>query len=53
MKAWNAASTKKVEQEIARLQNLGWYHSMELPDGRVILGIQTIDQMRIVSRPAA
>jgi tRNA (mo5U34)-methyltransferase len=46
MKAWNAASTKKVGQEIARLQNLGWYHSIELPDGRVIPGIQTIDQMR-------
>ena len=46
MKAWNAASTKKVEQEIARLQNLGWYHSMELPDGRVIPGIQTLDQLR-------
>jgi tRNA (mo5U34)-methyltransferase len=46
MKAWNAASTKKVEQEIARLQNLGWYHSMELPDGSVIPGIQTLDQLR-------
>ena len=46
MKAWNAASTKKVEKEIARLEDLGWYHSMELPDGRVIPGIQTIGQLR-------
>jgi len=46
MRAWNAASTKKVEKEIARLQNLGWYHSIELPDGQVIPGIQTLDQLR-------
>lgn len=45
MRAWNAASTKKVEKEIARLQNLRWYHSVELPDGRVIPGIQTPDQL--------
>ncbi len=46
MRAWNAASTKKVEKEIARLQSLGWYHSVELPDGRVIPGFQTPGKMR-------
>jgi tRNA (mo5U34)-methyltransferase len=33
---------KKLE-ELARL---GWYHSMELPDGRVIPGFQSIDRLR-------
>ncbi|HEY1757608.1 MAG TPA: methyltransferase domain-containing protein [Bryobacteraceae bacterium] len=46
MKAWNSAYSRKVESEIARLQTLGWYHSIELPGGRVIPGIQTLDQLR-------
>ncbi len=46
MRAWETATTKKVEQEVARFQNLGWYHSIELPDGSVIPGIQTPAQLR-------
>ncbi len=46
MKAWNPEFTKKIEKEVARLQNLGWYHSFELPNGHVIPGIQTLAQMR-------
>lgn len=46
MKAWDWASTKQVKSEIARLQKLGWYHSIELPDGRVTPGIQSLATMR-------
>src|ERR1035438_9075501 len=34
---------KKKLEELARL---GWYHSMELPDGRVIPGFQSLDVLR-------
>ena len=35
-----------VTEQLAALQRLGWYHSMELPDGSVIPGFQTIAQLR-------
>jgi tRNA (mo5U34)-methyltransferase len=34
------------QRQIARLSQLGWYHSIELPDGGVIEGHQTIEQLR-------
>jgi tRNA (mo5U34)-methyltransferase len=37
-----AANQLQVEQ----LSKLGWYHSMELPDGSIIPGLQSIEQLR-------
>lgn len=33
-------------RQAARLSRLGWYHSIELPDGGVIEGLQSLDQQR-------
>jgi tRNA (mo5U34)-methyltransferase len=33
-------------QKLDELARLGWYHSMELPDGRVIPGFQTLETLR-------
>jgi tRNA (mo5U34)-methyltransferase len=33
-------------QKLEELQRLGWYHSLELPDGRVIPGFQSLAQLR-------
>ena len=33
-------------RQIERLSKLGWYHSIELPDGSVIEGHQSIEQLR-------
>ena len=33
-------------RQIERLSKLGWYHSIELPDGGVIEGHQSIEQLR-------
>src|SRR5579862_1291456 len=34
------------QKQLHELARLGWYHSMELPDGRVIPGFQTLDVLR-------
>ena len=34
------------QSKLAELARLGWYHSMELPDGRMISGFQTLDTLR-------
>jgi tRNA (mo5U34)-methyltransferase len=34
------------QRQVERLSKLGWYHSIELPDGTVIRGHQSIDQQR-------
>jgi tRNA (mo5U34)-methyltransferase len=39
----NTEATSGLRAELARL---GWYHSLELPDGSVIHGLQTLDQLR-------
>ena len=39
----NTAATIGLRAELARL---GWYHSLELPGGHVIPGLQTLDQLR-------
>jgi tRNA (mo5U34)-methyltransferase len=44
-----ARDTRVIEEsrrQAARLSRLGWYHSIELPDGGVIEGLQTLDQQR-------
>jgi tRNA (mo5U34)-methyltransferase len=33
-------------QKLEELERLGWYHSMQLPDGRVIPGFQSLEQLR-------
>jgi tRNA (mo5U34)-methyltransferase len=44
--ARNEAVTRATKQQIATLDELGWYHSIELPDGTVIQGLQSIEQLR-------
>ena len=34
------------QRQVERLANLGWYHSIELPDGDVIQGHQSVEQLR-------
>lgn len=34
------------QRQVERLSRLGWYHSIELPDGTVIPGHQSIEQQR-------
>ncbi|MCU1325128.1 MAG: hypothetical protein JWN34_498 [Bryobacterales bacterium] len=34
-------------RQIERLNRLGWYHSIELPDGSVIEGHQSIEQLKL------
>jgi tRNA (mo5U34)-methyltransferase len=44
-----ARDTRVIEEshrQAARLSRLGWYHTIELPDGGVIEGLQTLDQQR-------
>jgi tRNA (mo5U34)-methyltransferase len=44
-----ARDTRFIEEsrrQAARLSRLGWYHSIELPDGGVIEGLQSLDQQR-------
>ncbi|MDE3198431.1 MAG: TIGR04290 family methyltransferase, partial [Acidobacteriota bacterium] len=33
-------------RQVERLSRLGWYHSIELPDGGVIEGHQSVEQLR-------
>ena len=44
-----ARDTRFIEEsrrQAARLSRLGWYHSIELPDGGVIEGLQSLEQQR-------
>ena len=45
-RARNQETTDGISKLIGQLGELGWYHSIELPDGSVIPGIQTIEQLR-------
>jgi tRNA (mo5U34)-methyltransferase len=45
MKAGNPAVTSATRKQIEQLQSLGWYHSIELPNGETIRGLQTLDQL--------
>ena len=44
--ARNPAVTKETQKQIEELDSLGWYHSIELPDGRIIKGLQSVDRLR-------
>ncbi len=46
MEARNQVYTRETQKQIGELSRLGWYHSIELPDGQVIPGLQTIGQLR-------
>ena len=44
-----ARDTRVIEEsrrQAARLSRLGWYHTIELPDGTVIEGLQSLEQQR-------
>src|SRR5580692_11155084 len=45
-RARNVETTEGIGQLIEKFGKLGWYHSIELPDGSVIPGLQTLDQLR-------
>lgn len=44
-RARNQETTEGIRKLRDELAQLGWYHSIELPDGRVIQGLQTIGQL--------
>ncbi len=45
-KARDGDSTAWVKEQIALLSQKGWYHSIELPDGHVLEGVQSIDHLK-------
>jgi tRNA (mo5U34)-methyltransferase len=45
-RARNTETTEGISKLIDQLGKLGWYHSIELPDGTVIPGIQSIELLR-------
>jgi tRNA (mo5U34)-methyltransferase len=45
-RARNADTTETVKRWREELAQLGWYHSIELPDGRILRGHQTIAQLK-------
>jgi tRNA (mo5U34)-methyltransferase len=46
MPARNAEFTELIRKRISQLEELGWYHSIELKDSQVIQGLQSLDQLR-------
>ncbi len=46
MEARNQLYTQETRKQIGELSRLGWYHSIQLPDGQVIPGLQTLEQLR-------
>jgi tRNA (mo5U34)-methyltransferase len=39
-------ATQETRKQLEKLDQLGWYHSIELPDGAVLKGFQSLDQLR-------
>jgi tRNA (mo5U34)-methyltransferase len=46
IRAGDPQATRRVSEFVRELAGKGWYHSFELPDGRVIDGFQTLAQLR-------
>src|SRR5579884_722520 len=46
VRAGDAASTARTRELLKDLTELGWYHSIELPDGTVIPGLHSADHLR-------
>src|ERR1700691_2650901 len=44
--ARNAHITSETRKQIDQLNALGWYHSIELPDGEVIQGFLSIERLK-------
>ena len=47
MKARDAGHTAETQEQIERFHRLGWYHSIELPNGEVIQGHQSLEHQRL------
>ena len=47
MKARDADHTAKAKEQIERFHSLGWYHSIELPNGEITPGHQTLEHQRL------
>jgi len=47
MQVGDASLIDPNQQRLQALERLGWYHSMELPDGRVIAGFHSIEHLRM------
>ncbi|HTS46365.1 MAG TPA: methyltransferase domain-containing protein [Bryobacteraceae bacterium] len=47
MKARDAGHTAETQEQIERFRRLGWYHSIELPNGEVIQGHQSLEHQRL------
>ena len=47
MKARDAEHTAETQEQIERFRRLGWYHSIELPNGEVIQGHQSLEHQRL------
>src|SRR5579862_8443129 len=45
-RAYTTETTEEISRLIGKLQQLGWYHSLELPDGKVIPGLLTLEQLK-------
>jgi len=45
MKARDAVDTEKVQRQAAHINTGGWYHSIELPGGKITPGLQTLEQL--------
>lgn len=46
MKAPNPQDLAEARRKLNELRSLGWYHSIERPDGSVIQGFQTLERQR-------
>src|SRR4051794_11413474 len=46
MEARNQVYTSETQKQIGELNRLGWDHSIELPDGQGLQGLQTLEQLR-------
>lgn len=47
MKAWNEKVAEETQKQVERLNSLGWYHSIRLPGGAVIEGLQSLQQLEM------
>jgi tRNA (mo5U34)-methyltransferase len=45
-RARNVETTEGMSKLIDQFQKLGWYHSIELPDGSVIPGVHSVEELR-------
>lgn len=46
MKARDAQSLAETQRKLEELCSLGWYHSIERPDGTIIQGLQSLEHQR-------